>query len=167
MPGWRLDAGSPTTITDGQLSIRHIHVHAQTREVNHWDQPIFDNHFEQIVDLDCGWADGMIEFAFRAYWEPGLRKGVELGPTRITGTARSAAASGCASPGRVRLSVCQSDEGGRFFRDIAEYRIIDVGKVQSEDGVIQLTLSEMACLLPQGIFNNEARSAISLLLSLA
>lgn len=51
----------------------------------------------------------------------------------------------------------QSDEGGRFFRDIAEYRIIDTGKVQPGAGTIQFTLSEMACLLPQGIFNNEAR----------
>lgn len=167
MPGWRLDTGNPTTITDGQLSIRHIHVHAQTREVNNWDQPIFDNHFEQMVDLDCGWASGVIQFAFRAYWEPGLRKGVELGPTRITGAARSAGSAGHTSPGKVRLSVRQSDEGGRFFRDIAEYRVIDIGEVQPKDGLIQLTLSEIACLLPQGIFNNEARSAISLLLSLA
>jgi oxidase EvaA len=167
MPGWRLDAGNPTTITDGKLSIRHIHVHAQTREVNEWDQPIFDNHFEQMVDLDCGWANGVIQFAFRAYWEPGLRAGVELGPTRIMGAERSAGSAGHISPGKVRLSVRQSDEGGRFFRDIAEYRVIDVGEVQPKDGLIQLTLSEMACLLPQGIFNNEARSAISLLLSLA
>jgi oxidase EvaA len=167
MPGWRLNTGSSTTITDGQFSIRHIHVHAQTREVNNWDQPIFDNHFEQMVDLDFGWANGVIQFAFRAYWEPGLRKRVELGPTRIMGAARSAGSAGHISPGKVRLSVRQSDEGGRFFRDITEYRIIDVGEVQPEDGLIQLTLSEMAYLLPQGIFNNEARSAISLLLSLA
>jgi oxidase EvaA len=63
--------------------------------------------------------------------------------------------------------VRQSDEGSRFFRDIAEYRIIDIGESQPEDGLIQLTLSEIACLLPRGIFNNEAGSAISLLLSLA
>ena len=61
----------------------------------------------------------------------------------------------------------QSDEGGRFFQDVAEYRIIDIGTVQPEADLIQLTLSEMAYLLPKGIFNNEARSAISLLLSLA
>ena len=167
MPGWRLDAGGPTTITNGHLSVRHIHVHAQTREVNDWDQPIFDNHSEQMVDLDCGWANGMIQFAFRACWEPGLRKRVELGPTKITGTARSTGSKSCTSPGEIRLSVRQSDEGGRFFRDVAEYRIIDIGTVQPEHGLIYLTLSEIACLLPRGIFNNEARSAISLLLSLA
>jgi oxidase EvaA len=66
-----MDAGSTTTITGGQLSIRHIQVHAQTREVNDWDQPIFDNHFYQMVDLDCGRVNGVIRFAFRACWEPG------------------------------------------------------------------------------------------------
>jgi oxidase EvaA len=167
MPEWRLDASSPTTITNGQLSIRHIHVHAQTREVNDWDQPIFDNHFEQMVDLDCGWENGVIRFAFRAYWEPGLRAGVELGPTRIAERAGSAGAASFSPPGKILLSVRQSDEGGRFFQDIAQYRIIDIGEIQPENGLIQLTLSEIACLLPQGIFNNEARSAISLLLSLA
>jgi oxidase EvaA len=167
MPGWRLDASSATTITDGQLSIRHIQVHARTREVNNWDQPIFDNHFEQMVDLDCGRVNGVIRFAFRACWEPGLRAGVELGPTRIMKKTGRTDPVILSSPGEVRLSVRQSDEGGRFFRDIAEYRIIDIGESHPEEGLIQLTLSEIACLLRRGIFNNEARSAISLLLSLA
>lgn len=161
MPGWRLDSGDPVTMTDGRLSIRHIHVHAQTREVNDWDQPIFDNNFEQTIDLDCGRANGILRFAFRPCWEPGLRAIAELAPTRIATLTNNA------PPGEVQISVRQSDEGGRFFRDISEYRIIDVGEARPVDGIIWLTLGEVTELLPQGIFNNETRSALSLLLSLA
>ena len=84
MPGWRFDADNPITMTDGRLSIRHVHVHAQTREVSDWDQPIFDNNFEQAINLDCGRADNLLQFAFRPCWEPGLRAIAELGPTAIT-----------------------------------------------------------------------------------
>ena len=65
------------------------------------------------------------------------------------------------------LGLPSKRAGNALFQDVAEYRIIDIGTVQPEADLIQLTLSEMAYLLPKGIFNNEARSAISLLLSLA
>lgn len=161
MPGWRFDADNPITMTDGRLSIRHIHVHAQTREVNEWDQPIFDNDFEQAINLDCGRANNLLQFAFRPSWEPGLRTIAELGPTTITPL------SSFTSAGKIKLSVLQADEGGRFFRDVAEYQIIDIGEAQPAKGIIWLTLSEVMDLLPRGVFNNEARSALSILMSLA
>lgn len=71
------------------------------------------------------------------------------------------------SAGEVKITVRQSDEGGRFFRDIAEYRISDIGEARPAKGIIWLTLSEVKDLLPRGVFNNEARSTLSLLLSLA
>ena len=159
MPGWRFDADNPITMTDGQLSIRHVRVHAQTREVSDWDQPIFDNNFEQAINLDCGRANDLLQFAFRPCWEPGLRAIAELGPTAITIPPIFT------STGEVKISVRQSDEGGRFFRDVAEYQIIDVGEAQPAKGIIWLALSEIMALLPRGVFNNEARSALSLLLS--
>ncbi|MEO9061071.1 MAG: NDP-hexose 2,3-dehydratase family protein [Nitrosospira sp.] len=161
MPGWHLDADNPVTMTNGHLSIRHIKVHAQTREVNEWDQPIFDNNFEQVIDLDLGRANNLLQFAFRPCREPGLRAIAELAPTAV-GTLSSYAPAG-----EVKISVRQSDEGGRFFRDVAQYQIIDRGEAQPADGILWLTLSEIMELMPKGIFNNEARSALSLLLSRA
>jgi oxidase EvaA len=64
----------------------------------------------------------------------------------------------------VRISVRQSDEGGRFFRDVAEYQIVGINEAQPADGVIWLTLSEVTELMPKGIFDNEARSAFPLCL---
>ena len=147
-------------MTNGHLAIRHIRVRAETREVTDWDQPIFDTYFEQAIDLDCGRADGTLQFGFRPCWEPGLHAGAELAPTRV-GSLTGATASGA-----IRLSVRQSNEGGRFFRDIANYRILDIGEARPEDGIVWLTLAETHALLPRGFFTNEARSALSLLLSL-
>ena len=161
MPGWRFDPRNLITMTDCQLSVRHIQVHAGTREVTDWDQPILKNKFEQNIDLDCGRVAGLLQFAFRLSWEPGLIAGAELGPTRIGSSIAPK------SPHWVRLTARQSNEGGRFFRDIAKYSIVDIGEARSEKGVMWFTLAEVHALAGRGVLNNEARSALSLLLSLA
>ena len=161
MPGWRFDPRNPTMMTDGRLSIRHIRVHAETREVTDWDQPIFEYDFELAIDLECGRVDGTLQFGFCPCWEPGLHAGAELAPTRLASLAANT------FPSVVRLTVRQSNEGGRFLRDIANYRILDIGEARPEDGIMWLTLAEVHALLPRGFFNIEARSALSLLLSLA
>ena len=68
---------------------------------------------------------------------------------------------------RNHLVVRQSDEGGRFFHDVTEYSIREIDKPLAGRDVAWLTLAEVQRLLPYGYFNNEARSALSLLLSLA
>lgn len=165
MPGWQLATDHPVILTNGHLSVRHIRVHAQTREVSDWDQPIVDSHAEQAVDLDCGRQNGLLQFALRPCWEPGLSAGAELAPTRMTALSTQTRVG--EDVGEVRLQVRQSDEGGRFYQDVACYRIVDVGETRPEGALIWLTLAEIKALLPLGLFNNEARSALSLLLSLA
>ena len=165
MPGWQLATDHPVILTNGHQSIRHIRVHAKTREVCDWNQPIFDSHAEQAVDLDCGRSHGLLQFALRPCWEPGLSAVAELAPTRMTALSTQTHAG--EDDSEVRLQVRQSDEGGRFYQDVACYRILDVGETRSDDLVIWLTLAEIKVLLPLGLFNNETRSALSLLLSLA
>lgn len=158
LSGWHFDRNRAVTLTDGRLALHHIEVRAASREVSTWDQPILTSCAEQSVDLDCRCDEETLRFGFRAVWEPGLGAGTELAPTRIGGEA---------SAGATLLQVRQSDEGGRFLRDVAKYRVRDVtGEVQ-DSALLWLSLSEIHWLLPRGHFNNEARSAISLLLSLA
>jgi oxidase EvaA len=159
MEGWIVDRNGAMPVSNGNLSVRQIAVHAETREVVDWDQPIVDDHFEQTATLDCEVVDGLLRFGFRAEWEPGLVAGVELGPSSLAPTAEA--------PRRddVFLSARMSDEGGRFYRNVVTYRI--ARSSPQEDDMIWLTLAEMNALLPLGYFNNEARSAISLLLSRA
>lgn len=101
----------------------------------------------------------------RPCWEPGLSAVAELAPTRMTPLSTQTRAA--EDVAEVRLQVRQSDEGGRFYQDTACYRILDVGETRLDEASIWLTLAEIKVLLPLGLFNNETRSALSLLLSLA
>ena len=63
----------------------------------------------------------------------------------------------------------QSDEGGRFYRSITRYRVVEIGEnveLPSSGFYCWLTLAQIHLLLKEtGMVTNEARSAISLLLS--
>jgi oxidase EvaA len=68
--------------------------------------------------------------------------------------------------GVLRRQVWQSDEGGRFWRDCSVYRVVEVCDPGSlPESFIALTPREIASVAPLGVFTNESRSAISLLLS--
>jgi oxidase EvaA len=156
MPGWGFDPGQHRMLGKDGLAVRQIQVRSRTREVAAWDQPIFDQAELQVIDLPCGRADGLLLFGYRPCWEPGLLAGAELAPG-LDGPAE----------GQVRLEVQQSEEGGRFYRDIANYRVLDLDIAAPDPGMLWLTLAEVHAMMPRAVFNNEARSATSLLLSLA
>jgi len=158
LDGWTFTPNDAVTMSDGRLALRHIEVHCATREIPHWDQPILGVLEEAVVELLCRDRDGLLEFAFCPRWEPGLVRGVELGPTFFRGPAEPA------TPGTVRARVRQSDEGSRFDRTVADYRIVEIVATAEDDRFIWLRLSELQAVMSTGIFNNEARSALSLLL---
>lgn len=158
MPGWNFKADDPTTLSNGYKSILHFTTHSETREVTDWNQPIFSTHHREKQTLLCGRKGTLLKFGFRLSWEPGLFNHVELAPS-ILGTHPPKL-----SRAIVRLSVNQSDEGGRFYHDVTNYSILDIGEIDSDSGMVWLTLSEIHNLLPRGYFNNEARSALSLIL---
>lgn len=156
MPGWSFDPSRHRMADEHGLAVRQIRVRSRTREVTLWDQPILDQAEPQVIDLPCGRAKGLLLFGYRPCWEPGLLAGAELAPgPQVPAT------------GRVRLEARQSDEGGRFYRDVASYRVLDLGGTEPAADLLWLSLSEIHALMPQAVFNNEARSATSLLLSLA
>jgi oxidase EvaA len=156
LDGWAFDANEPVTMTDGKLALRHVRVHCATRETPDWDQPILHTLEEQVVELVCRNRDGVLEFAFCPRWEPGLVRGAELGPTFFRRPAEPA------TPGVIRARVRQSDEGGRFYRTTADYRIVEITAIADDDQFSWLRLSEVQALMHAGIFNNEARSALSI-----
>ena len=122
------------------------------------DQPIFDSTIEQAINLDCGGSGGVLQFGFRPCWEPDLHAGAELGPTRITSSTDVAA------PRAVRLSNRQSNEGGRSFGILPatpSMMSVNCDRRRTSSGA-----PSPKCM-PRGFFNDEARSALSRLLSLA
>jgi oxidase EvaA len=156
LPGWRFNPDDPVIMTDGVLALRQIEAHCATREAPHWDQPIMQTLAEDIVELLCRDRDGVLEFGFRPRPEPGLLSGAELGPSHI----RKPGDVG--SDGTLRARVHQSDEGGRFYHTTAEYRIVEVAA--DPGGLVWLTLAEMREAMRRALFNNEARSALSVVL---
>jgi len=138
------------------------------REVPHWDQPIISSFGRGRIDLVCGRIGGVLHFLASAQAEPGLPNLVELGPSRVREPGAEGSPGDDDSPrGRIVLRTCQSEEGGRFYRDVNEYRIIDVGEACAPaPGSQWLTLAQIDALLGEGgWFTNEARCALSLLLA--
>jgi dTDP-4-dehydro-6-deoxy-alpha-D-glucopyranose 2,3-dehydratase len=159
LQGWTFRTDHALALSSAKGAIKMIHVEVETREVDAWDQPIFETSSDQIVDLNCRVMDGYLRFQFIQKWEPGLLKKVELAPTsQVDWTKELAQEPSC-------LSAWNSDEGSRFFRDNTLYRIIRDRGAEFREADVWLSLSEIHTLLKLGAFNNEARSAISLVIS--
>lgn len=161
LPSWSLDPDRYETLIGPEHAILHIRTHSETREVSDWDQPVFCSKAQARQTLLCSRIRGQLRFGFRYLREPGLLNAVEFAPTLAGELPAELAAA------HNHLTVRQSDEGGRFFHDVTEYSIREIDRPLVDRGVAWLTLAEVQRLLPHGYFNNEARSALSLLLSLA
>jgi dTDP-4-dehydro-6-deoxy-alpha-D-glucopyranose 2,3-dehydratase len=107
----------------------------------------------------CRSRDGILEFGFCPRWEAGLVKGAELGPTFFRRPTEPA------TSGLIQARVRQSDEGGRFYRTTNDYRIVEITAPADDDPFLWLRLSEVQAAMHAGIFNNEGRSALSVILS--
>lgn len=165
--GWRVRTKGVLAAVDRSFDVRFIEVIAQGREVPVWDQPILDTKRKGYIDLLCGRDQkGILHFLFHTEIEPGLYNFIELGPTVIKYSANRKT-SPLNYHGKIIMQCDQSEEGGRFYRDRVRYRIIDVGKMfNTSNGYYWLTLSEIQILAKEeGWFTNEARSALSLILS--
>lgn len=164
LPGWSRTASGIASDDGAAFAVRQIAVRVAGREVPHWDQPIVDSAGEGLVEL---WlrADGPVaRLGFRLVAEPGLAHGVELTGSRVTPPGHPLPDP---TPAPVLARVAQSDEGGRFYRDVSEYRLllVEPSAGEGDPALLWLTLGEVATLLAEGRwFTNEARSALALLL---
>lgn len=164
LPGWALTDTGIAPVAGGRFAVRQIMVRVVGREVPRWDQPIVDSTGEGLVEL---WlrADGPVpRLAFRLVAEPGLAHRVELTASRVVVPGDTPAEP---SVGAVVARAAQSDEGGRFYRDVSDYRLLLVEPAMGADDpdLLWLTVGEVATLLAEGRwFTNEARSALALLL---
>ncbi|MFC1981252.1 NDP-hexose 2,3-dehydratase family protein [Chloroflexota bacterium] len=166
---WAITDEGVIPIKGKPFIIRHIQIITDGREVPAWDQPIIDSVGQGHVELVCGRIDGVLHFLFRPQIEIGLYKAVELGPTMVVepGEELPGDTSLNQSGATVIIECLQSDEGGRFYQDITLYRVFDVGEAYEVPADWQwLTLKQIQILLQRGgCFTNEARSALSLILT--
>jgi dTDP-4-dehydro-6-deoxy-alpha-D-glucopyranose 2,3-dehydratase len=167
MEGWQFGENSIVPDSLMPFQIYQIRVATAMREVSKWDQPVISSFRAGYAELACGRIEGILCFLFTLQIEAGLGNKVELGPSLVVEPGESAPEKTYRSyPGSVVLAECrQSDEGGRFYRDISLYRLIDIGDVTPDSAHGRwLNLAEIGLLLGEGgWFTNEARSALSLI----
>ncbi len=173
LPGWRWTGGrlepcGAMTLAGG---VGLLAVEAPGREVPSWDQPFLLPSGEQRACLALALRGGFVAAALRPVAEPGFRGRVELGPTWQSDGDAPAAAGEVLADRAPTLAVLQSDEGGRFLKAVTRYEVHLIDEAEAAalgPGVAWTTLPAVArlCRTP-GRTTNEARSLMSLLLSLA
>ena len=157
--GWKMGKNEIISSQNSEFSIKQVKINMSGREVEDWDQPIIYTEKPQYITLFCGRRNKILCFGFEYQIEPGLYNQIELGPTKMSYKEEPF------SEGELITESYQSEEGGRFYQNKSIYKIIDIGEVEKKSKLIWLTLSEIHVLFKnEGIFTNEARSILSLLL---
>lgn len=163
----------------GSFDVRQVAVSSSDREVRSWDQPIVAQEREGTAVLLASEFDGVLHLLFRCRAEIGFREGFQYGPALQD-------AGGAPSPlpelddeerllepihqrATPVLSNLHSDEGGRFYRSVARYTValLDPSdEIPSSPSLSWMTLAQIERLVKRkGVFSNEARSLISMLLA--
>lgn len=136
--GWRRDAERIRPEPGyGTFSIVGVRVHARTREVTSWKQPLLAPHGLALAGLVVRRVDGRLHALVRAEVLPGYRDTVELGPTvrfmmvdyPDTPPERRPEFLDYLLSARdgVRYDVVQSEEGGRFLHAETRYLVVEAG----------------------------------------
>ncbi len=173
LSGWRFGPhGVIPDYADRDGALRYFSIDAIDREVEQWDQPFLTACTTHLSVLALARLDGLLVIGFRCAAEPGFTNYVQLGPSYQSDGHNSPAFAAMIRRNSHRriLEISQSDEGGRFMRIIVQYALYDFGVMSSElhdCNLVWLTVAQLryVCLnIP--CLTNEARTAISLLLSL-
>ncbi|MUN36210.1 NDP-hexose 2,3-dehydratase family protein [Actinomadura litoris] len=134
--GWTRGAASIDHERGRYFSVVAVAVQAGNREVAQWTQPLFEPRGEGVVAFLTREIEGVPHILVRARAEAGFLDTVEFGPTVQTIPENHAhlppekhppfldVVSGV-RPDRVRYSVLQSEEGGRFLNAVSRYMVID------------------------------------------
>ena len=117
------------------------------REVRRWIQPLVNSPGDGHVALARRDRGGVAEFFVRPVVECGLATGAALAPSyvRYPGTAGEPPA--WLVEGERLSRTTESDEGGRFFRDVSVYEVVDTDEAFAGEPGAWLRLSELKLLL--------------------
>ena len=179
LSGWKMNEERIIDVLEDDFQVQAYQVEVKGREVEAWDQPLIHSINEGLVVLLCQERKGILHFLFRPSIEIGFREYVQLGATiQHDGFCNQKELlkndyfyNLSLSPTDIikEISCRQSDEGGRFYQSTATYCIKEIKeniKIDNDTSSCWLTLQQMYHLLKiKSIFNNEARSVISLLLT--
>jgi oxidase EvaA len=160
---------------DEKRLLGYFGVDLPEREVSRWQQPLFERESIESCVLLFHYFDGVAYLNVAAYPEIGWPDHTEFGPSIHTGEGvlkcNKAMLNSMSAQIDTFLDIQQSDEGGRFFRNVNHYSIghwRGSPQALSPDLSIWLTAGELEELSSRrGILSNECRTCLSLLLSVA
>lgn len=164
LKGWNLK--KELSRENSPFKVKQIKVLVKSREVPEWDQPIIDSFSEGEVILQCAKKNGTLYFLFKMNAEPGLYHKAELTPTFVREPGVAEDNKTFLQKGRLIASCKQSEEGGRFFRDVNNFKLEELTDFYNPpDGYYWLNLRQIREILDKKCwFTNEARSVLSLTL---
>jgi len=144
-------------------SIQFYHIEINDREIPTWGQPLITKESLELIVLFCFVEEGEMKFVFKERPEIGFSNFIQLAPTIqfdfLEGNNNSSV------NGKCLFEFYQSEEGGRFFKNVSRYSIYEIEKSEIEnmpDSFKILDLHQICQLLKiEGIFSNEARSIIT------
>ena len=177
--GWvSTEEGIVSTAGGSTVAVNYYDVRALDREVPHWSQPLITSETRGLVVLLAQVRADVLQFRVRASHEPGFANAAQLStpfqrfPGEPLGDESQwdwlTASQGAGADAAAIVLDCQmSEEGGRFFLDLNRYLVVrapEGHRFPDDDDECWLTLAEITALkhIP-GVFTNEFRSALSLL----
>ena len=176
--GWELCAGTIRHKSGCFFSIVGAAVHAQSREVGSWSQPLVHSKEGGILGLIAQMRRGVLHFLIQIRVEPGFIDLAELAPTVQCAPENYTAGLGIepppfvdllldASKDSIRFDSMLSEEGGRFYRSEQRHLIIELDAntpIDASADHIWMTLHQIQRFASSGNFLNiELRSILACL----
>jgi oxidase EvaA len=142
--GWTYDGSSIAHESGKFFEVAGVSVHAPSREVPRWDQPLIWARSRGVVGLLCQRRQGVLQFLVRGVLEPG-EPAVRVGPTvqcipenhRVLPPFFSEIVH---APDRlIRFRTIQSEEGGRFHHDERMLIVVEMPEDAPLDHPLEFT----------------------------
>ena len=181
-----LAAGNQDRWGTGETEFWFFEVIARYREIDSWCQPLLTSRTKPLHKLIITRQNGVLLCLVRLTAESGLLSLAEFGPsvstsgdlsTGSTDTFSSELTDFLNESGSVLRNMNQSDEGGRFYQQEANYQLVwvhyeDLARAPSFDhfdelGLVWVNLRDLNMLCATSMTTtNELRTLATLLLSL-
>ena len=164
---WQIDDTGIIPKRNNGFGIGYFDVSMGDREVAKWGQPLATKTSKESIILFATIINGEYRFIFKERMELGFKNFMQLGPTLQVEEGDK-----INIPDKHVLLAAwkQSEEGGRFYQNISEYKICLIDQVdhfQKSDQYYTLNVFQICKLLKtEGVFTNESRSLIAGLLTL-
>lgn len=176
--GWVRDTDEIRHTSGRHFAIVAVSVEAGNREVKGWTQPLLSPRGTGVVAFLAKRIDGVLHVLARAHPEPGYVDLIELAPTvqcvpddhaHLPPEQRPRFLDQvlAARPEQILYDAVQSEEGGRFYRALSRYLVVET----DEDPVVPddyrwMTVAQLVALLQHSNYCNiQARSLIACLQS--